>query len=300
MSSWITNITHFLTDDGDLGPLPGPARKLAEFLLEIIETVVASGSAGTVNTGVRCRRRPGHKPCPGIVIARIRAGEDVIEWRCGECGDDGIITHWRSVTDSGLEQRRPHAAARRSPSRRENAGSDRQRNSAGDPGSRLPAIADRLDEIRRLTDAVSATSLNDEYAVLARKLAETLSRIKPTPLARGDADIWACSILYTLGTINFLFDKSQTPHLSADALCAAFNVKKSTAANKARIIQEMLDMFQLDPRWCLPSLIPDNPLVWMIEIDGFIHDIRTLPRPFQEEAFRLGLIPYIPADRKGR
>ena len=48
---------------------------------------------------------------------------------------------------------------------------------------------------------------------------------------------------------------------------------------------------------CLPSLIGENPLVWMLEVDGFIMDIREAPREAQEEAYQLGLIPYIPADR---
>ena len=40
-------------------------------------------------------------------------------------------------------------------------------------------------------------------------------------------------------------------------------------------------------------------MAWMIEINGFIVDARNLKREFQEEAFRKGLIPYIPADRAG-
>jgi len=33
-------------------------------------------------------------------------------------------------------------------------------------------------------------------------------------------------------------------------------------------------MFELDPRWSLPSFVPDNPLVWLIEVDGFLLDAR--------------------------
>ncbi len=41
-----------------------------------------------------------------------------------------------------------------------------------------------------------------------------------------------------------------------------------------------------------------NPLIWMLEVDGFIVDIRDAPRQVQEIAFNKGLIPYIPADRQ--
>ena len=40
-----------------------------------------------------------------------------------------------------------------------------------------------------------------------------------------------------------------------------------------------------------------NPLVWMLNVNGFTIDARSAPREFQEAAFKNGLIPYIPADR---
>ena len=41
-----------------------------------------------------------------------------------------------------------------------------------------------------------------------------------------------------------------------------------------------------------------NPLAWMIQVNGLIADARRLPREVQEEALRKGLIPYIPGDRE--
>jgi hypothetical protein len=38
----------------------------------------------------------------------------------------------------------------------------------------------------------------------------------------------------------------------------------------------------------------DNPVVWLIQVNGLIVDTRHMPRDVQEEAFRLGLIPYLP------
>ncbi len=60
----------------------------------------------------------------------------------------------------------------------------------------------------------------------------------------------------------------------------------------------MLRIHQLDPQWSLPSHIDENPLVWMLEVDGFLMDIRHAPREAQEIAFEKGLIPYVPADRE--
>ncbi len=82
--------------------------------------------------------------------------------------------------------------------------------------------------------------------------------------------------------------------MSASELCALWGVSKSTAGAKARLIQDSLHSGPFDPRWCLPSKLADNPLAWMITINGLIVDARHAPREIQEEAVRRGLIPYVP------
>jgi hypothetical protein len=145
-----------------------------------------------------------------------------------------------------------------------------------------------------LTDAVCKEHLNEEYAQLARELAAALCRKRPSPLAKGTPRTWACGIVYALGKVNFLFDKTQTPHLSSRELCERFGVGQSTASAKANAIMDALAMVPLDPRWCLPSKLADNPLAWLIEINGLLVDARMMPREVQEEVFRKGFIPYLP------
>lgn len=152
--------------------------------------------------------------------------------------------------------------------------------------------------ITALTDSFCEQYLNDEYAVLCRQLAAALARKRPSPLVRGTPKIWACGIVYALGAVNFLFDKSQTPHMRADELCEAFGVSKSSGASKAKAIRDLFNMIQFDPDWCLPSLVDKNPLIWMIQVNGLIVDVRHMPREFQEIAYRKGLVPFIPADRR--
>jgi hypothetical protein len=151
--------------------------------------------------------------------------------------------------------------------------------------------------IIKLTDAVCVRHLNGEYASLARSLAAALARKRPSPILRGSPEIWACGILYALGSVNFLFDKSQSPHMRADELCAAFGVSQSSGSNKAKQIRDMFKMYQMDPNWCLPSMIDENPLVWILQVNGLMVDVRHMPREVQEIAYQKGLIPYIPADR---
>jgi hypothetical protein len=153
-------------------------------------------------------------------------------------------------------------------------------------------------EIVKLTDDVCNRYLNEEYASLARRLAAALGRKRPSPILRGKPEIWACGIVYALGTVNFLFDKSQEPHIRADELCAVFGVSQSSGSNKAKGIRDTFNMFQMDPNWCLPSMVSENPLIWMLEVNGMIVDIRHMPREVQEVAYEKGLIPYIPADQE--
>jgi len=149
-------------------------------------------------------------------------------------------------------------------------------------------------EITALTDAFCAEHLNDEYAQMSRKLAAALSRKRPSPLSRGKAAIWACGIVYAIGSVNFLSDRSFEPYMRMEDLCALMGVSKSSGANKAAEIRKLFGMYQFDPTWTLPSLMDHNPMAWMITVNGLIVDARYAPREIQEEAYRKGLIPYVP------
>jgi hypothetical protein len=151
-----------------------------------------------------------------------------------------------------------------------------------------------------LTDNFCKAHLDEEYAHLARQAIAALCRQRPSPLATGHLQTWACGIVYALGFVNFLFDRSQTPSLSAAELCTGFGVSKSTGAAKAKAVREALAMGQMDPRWYRPSKMEDNPLAWMITVNGLIMDARHMPRDIQEVAYEKGLIPSLPEQRPRR
>lgn len=150
--------------------------------------------------------------------------------------------------------------------------------------------------VTELTDTFCRQHLNEEYAALCRTAAAALARKRPSPLLRGRLEIWACAIVYALGTINFLFDRSQKPYMSAEDICAVFGVSKSSGANKAKLVRNALGISQFDATWFLPSRLAESPIAWLIEVNGLIVDARYIPRELQEIAYRKGLIPYIPAD----
>jgi len=154
-----------------------------------------------------------------------------------------------------------------------------------------------LDAVVQMTDAFCKEHLNDEYAEMCRKLATALARKRPSPLLQGKLETWACGIVRTIGRVNYLDDRSQTPYMKLPQIDKAFGVAESTGQGKSQLIRKMLRIRQLDHRWTLPSMMDENPMVWMLEVNGFLMDIRHAPRELQEVAFEKGMIPYVPADR---
>ena len=164
----------------------------------------------------------------------------------------------------------------------------------------IPATArPAYDAIVGLTDGFCREHLDEEYEAMCRKLAGALARKRPSPLSGGKPETWACGIVRTIGWVNFLDDSSRRPHMKLTAIDKAFGVAESTGQGKSKAIRTMLKIRQFDHRWTLPSRMDDNPLIWMLEVNGLITDIRRCPREAQVVAFEKGLIPYIPADLAG-
>jgi len=158
------------------------------------------------------------------------------------------------------------------------------------------AARHRYEELVALTDTFCRERLNEEYAALARRALSALARKRPTPIQSGQAKVWACAVVYALGQMNFLADKSNIPYLSTQDLCAGFGVGVSTAGLKAKAVRQALGMHRWDHHWMLAEHLASTPLIWMVDLDGLIVDVRHLARPIQVAAHEAGLIPYLPAD----
>ena len=156
------------------------------------------------------------------------------------------------------------------------------------------AVQKALKGIVGMTDGFCRERLNEEYAVLCRKLAEKLSRKRPSPLTSGAPSVWAAGIVRTVGLVNFLQDPRQNPHMKLAEVDNAFGVSKSASQAKSMTIRTMLHVHEFDREWTLPSRMADNPLAWMVEVNGFVIDVRHAPRSIQEIAYQRGLIPHIP------
>ena len=157
------------------------------------------------------------------------------------------------------------------------------------------AMSEQFSAVTTLTDAFCAKHLNEEYRQMIRQVVGALARKRPSPLSRGKENVWAAAAVHAVGRVNFLYDPSQTPHCKAKVIYEFFGIGESTGQNKSRAIQDLLKMGSFSPEWTLHSRLGDNPMLWMLQVNGLIVDIRQAPLELQQQAFEKGLIPFIPA-----
>lgn len=67
--TYVSEITPYLDDAGDLKEVPASVRRMAEFLFAIVEAVTPKIPALGYNTGVRCRKRG----CKGSIQASLQS-----------------------------------------------------------------------------------------------------------------------------------------------------------------------------------------------------------------------------------
>lgn len=125
--------------------------------------------------------------------------------------------------------------------------------------------------------------LNEEYKQLCIKLIQKLGRKRNVPFLTGKLDIWAASVVYTIGQLNFLFDKSFEPYISPSDIHDYFGTKSSTVGNRSR---EIRDMFKLDRffnnDFATGQMIEENPFNQLVMVDGMLVPIESLPEEFQQ------------------
>ncbi len=105
---------------------------------------------------------------------------------------------------------------------------------AGGIADEVPPV---FEEIAGMVESFCRDHLNDEYARVCRRLIEKLARKRPSPLVSGKPATWACGIIRTVGWVNFLDDKTQSPHMKLTAIDKAFGVGESTGQGKSMLIR---------------------------------------------------------------
>jgi len=144
-------------------------------------------------------------------------------------------------------------------------------------------IKNREKQLLELTGAFCAQELDDDYYQLCEKLIKKLGRKRDVPFKSGKIEIWAASVVYTIGSINFLFDKSFEPYMTAEQISEYFGTKNSTVSNKARQIKDIFDMWHFSPEFSTQHMTESNPFNDMVMVDGFIVPLSSIPEDLQEK-----------------
>jgi Domain of unknown function (DUF6398) len=150
-----------------------------------------------------------------------------------------------------------------------------------------------VEEIVGITNSVCLSVLDEEYADLARRVVAKLARKRPSLLRAGRRATWAAGVVYALGHVNFLSDPASEPCVTGDQLGAAFGVAKSTMNSKARQVRDLLRISHFSLEFQRADVAAQNPLAWIIDVNGLAVDARHVPPDIQAEAFQRRLIPYL-------
>ena len=95
----ITDLRHFLNEDGSMPDMPNPARTLAEYFGCIVKAMTTRLRDDWI-LGLGVEEGIKRRPCPGEIIAFIDE-EEAISWACPVCEDNGVISGWKGTSWDG-------------------------------------------------------------------------------------------------------------------------------------------------------------------------------------------------------
>lgn len=128
----------------------------------------------------------------------------------------------------------------------------------------------REDEIAQMVTTFCKERLDEEYEQLCEKMVRKLGRKRTKPLLTGRTEIWAAAVVYTVGTMNFLFDKSFEPYVSSADINDFFGTSSSTVAQKARTIRQLLKLSQYwDKDFSTRRMQESNPMNMLMDLSKF-------------------------------
>jgi len=143
-------------------------------------------------------------------------------------------------------------------------------------------IKEREKKLLEMTAAFCSQKLDDNYLQLSEKLVKKMGRKREVPFKRGKLEIWAAAVIYTIGSINFLFDKSFEPYVTAQEISDYFGTKNSTVSNKAGQIRKMFDLTMFDDEFATEQMHESNPFNDLVVVDGLLVPLSAIPENLQE------------------
>lgn len=148
--------------------------------------------------------------------------------------------------------------------------------------NRKNLIEEKTQKLVEMTADFCKEHLDEDYRQLCQKLIEKLSRKRNVPFLSGRVEIWAAAIVYSLGSINFLFDQSFEPYATAEDICNYFGTSKSTTTQKAKLIRDLFKMGYYDQEFSTAQMKENSPFSNLVMVNGLIVDRRSLSPEIQD------------------
>lgn len=137
-------------------------------------------------------------------------------------------------------------------------------------------------QIIKLVSEFCREKINEEYEQLCIALVKKLGRKRNVPFMTGNLDIWAASVIYTIGALNFLFDKSFEPYIPSNDIHEYFGTKSSTINAKSKLIRDLLKLNRFNNEFSTNRMIDFNPFNQFVMVDDMIIPLDSLPEEYQE------------------
>ena len=93
----ITNIQHFLNENGGVPELNPETRELLTFLTAIIEAASVAYDLPVSFASVNCRTVKDGEQCDGDIEVWVDFDSHIIGWECLECAEEGTISNWEGT-----------------------------------------------------------------------------------------------------------------------------------------------------------------------------------------------------------
>ena len=127
--------------------------------------------------------------------------------------------------------------------------------------SKAKLMSSKIEIIKELLNDFCNEILNSpSYAKICHRVLHELEQHPDHPLARGKENIWAAGIAHAVGSINFLFQSSSSPHISVNDLNYFFGTRATTTGKKSLDLRDLLHISAYSSDYQISQTSSDDPL----------------------------------------
>ncbi len=95
-NTWVVDMSHWDYSDAEAYKFPARTLKIWGYFGSIVAATLGKPPSQP-STGIRCRRRPRHMSCDGVIESELIPPGNELRWWCTVCADNGQITNWEGT-----------------------------------------------------------------------------------------------------------------------------------------------------------------------------------------------------------